>query len=312
MKKLIISLVMVLCLSGCSSQDSSDNVEVTPTPEIQETEVLSVLVPQGATALALMQTDESLATIDYVAGTDVIQASLVSADSEYDVIIAPTNLGAKLSSAGQSSYKMVAVLTWGNLFIAGNADTAMDENATIALFGDAAVPGLVYEMSKTETGINEIYYSAVSEALAQLLTGEADFALLAEPSLTAALAQNSTLEVVVDLQEAYQEVYGYYGYPQAAIFVKEDAVDNLSYELLFEEIQTNIAAYDADPSLAAAYVDVIGADVVGVPSSAIISSVYPGLNIRFEWASDVKDELETFLSTFSISDPDTYVLNFNS
>ncbi|MFI3284796.1 MAG: hypothetical protein R3Y57_06900, partial [Erysipelotrichaceae bacterium] len=156
------------------------------------------------------------------------------------------------------------------------------------------------------------YYSAVSEALAQLLTGEADFALLAEPSLTAALAQNSTLEVVVDLQEAYQEVYGYYGYPQAAIFVKEDAVDNLSYELLFEEIQTNIAAYDADPSLAAAYVDVIGADVVGVPSSAIISSVYPGLNIRFEWASDVKDELETFLSTFSISDPDTYVLNFNS
>lgn len=309
MKKQILSLLLILIgLTGCSGP-SIQTDEPTPTPDTQV--ALKVLVPQGATALAVMKLDESVADIDYVAGSDVLAASLVSPESEYDIIIAPTNLGAKLASNQKSDYKMAAVLTWGNLFIAGDANKSMDENATIALFGDGAVPGLIYEMCKPESTMNEIYYGAVNEALAQLLAKEADFALLAEPALSAALAKDESLSVVSDLQDNYQEINGFEGYPQAAIFVKEDAIDDPSFMALFEQIQANIQVYDQDTSLAVADVEAVGADVVGVPSSAIIKKAYPGLNIRFVWASDVKDQLETFLSTFGISDPDTYVIELN-
>ena len=51
--------------------------------------------------------------IQFVDGTDQLIAQLSKADSEYDIIIAPINIGAQLIAKNQTSYRLKSILTWG-------------------------------------------------------------------------------------------------------------------------------------------------------------------------------------------------------
>lgn len=59
-----------------------------------------------------------------------------------DFIVAPLNAGAKLYKAGKSNYRLAAVVSWGNLFIASQRENFKLEDindAEIMLFGENTI-----------------------------------------------------------------------------------------------------------------------------------------------------------------------------
>ena len=65
--------------------------------ELKDALTLKYLAPNGAPALSLMPVASLGGDVTFVDGADALQAALVNPNPEYDVIIAPSNLGLKLA-----------------------------------------------------------------------------------------------------------------------------------------------------------------------------------------------------------------------
>jgi len=299
MKKIIV-LLIALFLVGCSAQ----------APLTDDVEALSILAPKGAPALTLITYANQYGSdnLTLVDGTDVISAALVNPTPEYDVIIAPINLGAITINKG-SEYRLLGVITWGNLYLVANTDL-VDSDLPIAMFGEGAVPQIVVDASidLTEFGKDVQYYNSVADVQVALLTQSASYGLLAEPALTATLAQASAaginLEVVSDIQMEYNAKNGTSGYPQAAVFVL-----NSTYEAKTASYD-ELVSYLSDLNVENVTALLSGnEETYGVPSAAIITQAWDGMNIEYKGYKDVETEISAFLQLFNIDSSENMFVN---
>lgn len=287
MKKIINLLLVCLLVftTGCTTE--------------KEETAYSVLCPEGAPTLAFLSSYNSIieeGKFDVTKGTDQLIAEFNKSDSEYNVIVAPINVGAKLTAKEDSQYELAGILTWGNLYIVGTDESELNKEGEILLFGEGAVPQKVYEASQFKTSLESKYLSGADLVSSALASGQATVGLLAEPAVTATIAKakqnNIELKVLADLQEVYktntnQETYGY---PQAALFVKKglDASD------LTDELK----AYTADMSEAETYLNEITSAALGLPAEKVVISSLPRQNVKYVEADEVQEEIDTFLSNF--------------
>ena len=289
MKKLLIVLLVCLALVGCTSKP-------------KETEHLTVLAPKGAPSLSLINyfkevgEEKVITTVD---GTDALTAAFTNPNSEYDMIIAPINLGSALIKKGATEYRLAGVVTWGNLYVLSNEDITFDEITVLSTFGQNAVPNKVLDTVLNGRSMDVTYFNAVSDVAAQLLSGKANIGLVAEPVASTVMNKNSTMQIVVDMQEEWKKVTGLDNYPQAAVFVHKDvyAEKTDSYEAIFD-----ILAKDVDMSTLKADMDSITQEVLGVASNVMSEDTFKRMNVEFRDANDVKDEIIAFLKLFGIEE----------
>lgn len=267
-------------------------------------EPMKVLTPAGAPALALLPlVEDENVVIETVQGTDVLAAELSKKDSDYDVIVAPTNLGAKIYSQAKT-YSLEAVLTWGNLYLVGEQG-ADHQTEAIAAFGEKAVPQLVFNKVLDAQNLNVIYYASVQEAQQALLTKQQPIALLAQPAAAATIAkakeQGRELTILADLQKLWQQKTDSKdaGYPQASLFVKEGV--DASY-IVKKLSKTTLSEKDMKQKIEA-----IGADTLGLPNAELAIKTYQQQHIHFEKGKDVKDQIEAFLTLFGMNCPDELI-----
>lgn len=287
MKKLIkylLCLMMAFVITGCSTSSKD------------ESSTVKILCPVGAPALAFVSKYENInknGKIDFVDGSDQLVAELSKNNSDYDIIVAPINLGAKLLADKQSDYRIQGVVTWGNLYYVGTSQEALKETGELALFGEGAVPQKIVDSSKIDTSLTPKYYQSATLVQQQLLSGNVHAGMLAEPlaSATIAKAKQSGLElsIITDLQAAY----GKNGYPQAAIFVK----DGKNYDELFNAIDefTNNGYDGLKDDL-----EKIGIETLSLPSVEITVKSIERQNVHYKKASDCTDEIKDFLKLFKI------------
>lgn len=281
--KVLLGGLLTLTLAGCSTHKESYSVKI--------------LCPTGAPSLAFVSEYENImenGQIDFVDGTDMLIAEFSKANSDYDVIVAPINLGAKLIEKGQTSFKLDSVITWGNLYLVGTSEDALNGDGEIALFGEGAVPQKVYTSVNADSSLKATYYQSATLVQQQLLAGNVKVGMLAEPLATATIAkakqQNLELKVVKDLQAAY----GDEGYPQAAIFVKGDKDLSQLFKGI-EEFTSN--GYENLQS----YLETITVEKLGLPGVEIVVKSIERQNVRYEKASDYKETIRDFLKLFNIT-----------
>lgn len=295
MRKLLI-LIASLLLVACTAQPLEWNS-------------LSILSPKGAPAIALIPLMENgTDTIELVDGADLLSAELVK--GEKDVIIAPVNLGAMLASKGSSTYKLYGIVTWGNLYIVGiEGGVWLTDVRPIALFGDKAVPGVVFNKIESKLGyaVQKDFFNSVTDVQGQLLGGQYILGMLAEPAVTATIAKakqnNLSLSVVNDVQALWKEATGFDNYPQAAIFVRSDLTKDQMAQVdarFASMLEFNTSA-DTDPSVVVEKITTITPEVLGVASGEIVKAAWLGLNISVTKASDQKDAIEAFLELFKLN-----------
>ena len=272
---------LLLCLCACASDSKN--------------EPISILAPQGAPALATLPfADQETVSVDYVSVSDPLSAELIKNDSAYDVIIAPINLGTKLIEKDNTPYRLAAVITWGNLYIVGEAD--YQNGDAFAAFGEAAVPGKILTHY---ADIKEVtYFNSVQDVQTQLLSGKAKAGLLAEPAATATIAKakekGKTLTVLQDLQEK-ETVDGQKGYPQAAVFVK----DREKSEAVLKHIEQFLNEA-ADEEQISAWIEQLGVEQLGIPNAKIALSTWERQNLKYADANTVKNDIAEFLKLFQI------------
>lgn len=303
----LLALGLVL-LAGCANTEPQ-------TPDTPDEPVVvedaKVLAPTGAPALSLMGyalTEDNLDHVTFTTGTETLSAELVKADSEYDVILAPVNLGTKMIQAGKSEYRLAAVITWGNLYVVGTSEDALTTEGSFATFGEGSVVDFVLRQAVDVDNLvpTVTYYSSAADVQGAFLAGNANVGMLAEPAVTATIKkakeQNIELKVIMDLQAAYQEKTGseMAGFPQAAIFVKSGSEETAAPVL--EAIQTYVNETVAhDVTVAENDVTTITAEVLGVPSAAMVKATWAKQNIHYTPASEATEELTTLLGLMGIT-----------
>lgn len=282
---MMILLLSLMILSGCT----------------KSSEFKSILSPAGAPALSVIPFAlEEKEKVSIVNGSENLLAAFVAPESEYSIIIAPINLGINLINNNKTKFKLHSVITWGNLFIVRDVNNTKKK---IALFGDKAVPGLVYNNVKKTLGYSEyeeLWVPSVADAQKALLSGEVSVALLAEPVVSASMAKakelNKELIIDNDVQEAYAAVNGVSNYPQAGLFILEGS----NYEDQIKKMSEYVDSANSDSTQLIKDIESLSPEYLGVPNAQIIGKALPNMNVKVKKASDVQAELESFLKLFNL------------
>ena len=183
-KMLFVLLSTLLLISLCASAGAEAGV----------LPALRVAAPGGAPALALA----TLAVDDPDHYTFITPETITAEFSAgtADFIIAPLNAGAKLYKMGKSTYKLGAVVSWGNLFLASQREGFKLEDingADITLFGEDTINASITLYALEQSGIKPAsvaYLAGAANTQQLLLSDENAIVLTAEPALTAARIKN--------------------------------------------------------------------------------------------------------------------------
>ncbi len=271
---------------------------------------LTILSPKGAPALSLIPIiQEGKDSIEFVDGTDILSAELIK--GEKDLIIAPVNLGASLSKKDSNPYRLYGIVTWGNLYLVANTDVTLSNDEPIALFGEQAVPGLVFNAVKDQLSISVIAnaFNAVTDVQGQLLSKSFNIGLMAEPLLSATIAKAKTLEVPLnlsiyaDIQTLWLEKTGFENFPQAAIYIKADiSEDKLKQvDARLELMMAYNYEVNKDSSILDVDIDDALSKTLGVPTSKILVEAWDRMNINVVKADESKEAIEAFLKLFKLN-----------
>ena len=184
MKKVIsvIAACALLGLSACTKQEES----------------IKVSSPSGAPGIALANL-AVLSPEDYTyVAAEAISAEF--ANNQADFIIAPVNAGAKLFKAKKSSYRLAAVVTWGNLYFATQkTDFELEDikNEKVVLFGENTINSSAALFALDKNGLSPAAVEYLGSAAATqnlLVTDKNAVVLTAEPVLSAAKMKNPAIK----------------------------------------------------------------------------------------------------------------------
>lgn len=255
--------------------------------------------PDGAPALTVSALKDNVQTVD----AGAIAASFSS--EEADFIIAPVNAGAKLFKAGKSTYRLTAVVTWGNLVFASQIpDFSLEtmNEREVVLFGENTINASVALYILNEKGIHpgEISYLAAAKNTQELLLNDPEsIVMTAEPAATVAKMKNENIQTI-SLADLYKEISNDDGYVQAGLFVREKTIEEHPEEVneWIAEIKASADRCTDDPEATAK--DAVEMGIM--PNEKIVLNSIQNCNIRFVGAKDARDMIE---KTISI-DPSQY------
>ena len=280
MKKITVILICVLLLAVTLAA-AGEGTEFTLT------------APSGAPAVAVAKlAQEAPERFTFIAA-DTIAAAFTAESADF--IIAPINAGAKLYKAGKSTYRLAAVITWGNLVFASQKEsfTLADMNgAVVTLFGENTINASVALYILAQEGIEpaSVEYLAGAAQTQQLLLSDPDaIVMTAEPAVTAAKMKNDRITSYM-LTEELKAVSGYDGFTQAGLFVRAETLDTYPGEVkeYLQKIQEAAAATETDLEAtvkAAAALEIL-------PNEKVAMAAIPGCGIRYVAAPDAREMIE--------------------
>lgn len=214
MKKILSIISVILCfavifsLAACTETKS----------EKHSLNVACLKGPTGVGMAQLMSLDEKEKTdIDYdftvASSADEISGQFVS--GEINIACIPTNLASKLYSKTSGRVTMLAVNTLGVLSVVGS-DTSVKSvsdlsGKTIYATGEGSNPEYILRYILTENGINPdtdltLRFVATNDELtAEIMSGNAEIAMIAEPAATVALSKKSELKRLISLNDEWDK-----------------------------------------------------------------------------------------------------------
>ncbi len=243
MKKILLTLLLLISITLVGCNPNSNNGENPGDKE--EPKEYKVIMPSGTPSITLSsfvdKKDDNI-TVDIVLGSDPLTAAFTSGN--YDIIVAPVNLGAKFyNSVEDFAYRLYRPIVGGNYYILSTEISSFSEldGKEITLFGQNSTPDVMFRTLCAYYGVNPIvnYQASVAEANSQLVAGAATTILTAEPSKTL-ISKNKSYNVI-DLQQLWKDMAGSeYNVTQAGIFVKT-GLDQEDVEEILSQMEASLA-----------------------------------------------------------------------
>lgn len=306
---LIVSIVMiaVLCVLATACNNSEPNK-------------YTVMTPDGAPSMAIakMMKDNAHFGCDptySIIGSDAVASSFSNGDADF--IIAPTNAGVNFANK-LGTYKMVAVTSWGNLYLVGNADTkALSEckdaneflaqlsDKTIASIGTNLVPDITFKHILSTAGVDATVSASTADVIQNdLKEGTISYGILGEPAVTATLTKVSNAKRLCSISELWVSITNTQ-FTQAGLFVKKTIIENdkESVEKFITELRASIEYLNASAENAKELGDYMESTGKSTLKGAVVSKCYLQMNQKFVLASEVKDDIIAFANVLGANVP---------
>ena len=297
MKKILLLLfiLMAMCLYGCGGNEVKESVKV--------------IVPQGNPFIAVGDLiEEENIQIESVNGAAGVKTALVSND--YDIVIAPLNLGAQLFSSGNSIYKLEAIIALGNTYIVSKADKELNDlqdlnGKTILAYSQGGTPDIIlqYILKENNVEVTIEYQPSLSEVVPFFVQGKYDYILAAEPVITNLLVNKKMDLNILNLQKFTDNTI-----MQAAIFVNPESNKQDSIGAVISKIKENIKLMNNNPAEYAQKIvskDVYFSDL-GIE---ILTKSIPNSNMDFIDAKENKQMVENYLTMIGYKLPNEEFYN---
>ena len=265
---------------------------------------ITVVAPQGAPAVAVA--NEAVNAKDNYSFINANNINEQFTSNEKDIIVAPINAGASLFKAGTSTYKLGAVVTWGNLYFATQRTDikSIDDLAgkKVTLFGEKTINSSLARYVLNQKNIEVTYeYKGSAEDTKTLLTDNQEaIVMTAEPALTAVTTQlkkaNKTVTAFA-ISGLYKEVSGNNEFTQAGLFIKAETIEKHKAVLdaFLDKIKASCDAVTSN--LDTTVSNIIALGNTGLPSAeAVLKNALPKCNIKYVSAKDAKVALEKTVS----------------
>ena len=284
MRKLIALMMILTMVFGLFAFANAESADISG---------MTVVSPSGAPALALAtMAVENKDNYTYIAA-DTIAAAF--AGKEADFIIAPVNAGAKLYKAGKSTYKLAAVVSRGNLFIAAQKPDLKPEDLNgvkITLFGENTINASVVLYALKENGIEPgsvEYLAGAADTQALLLSDAEAIVVTAEPALTAAKMKNDQIGAI-SVNELFMQATGENGYAQAGLFVKAETLEAQPEAVAAFLAQAEEACGKCSSDVAVVAEAAVTMEIL--PNAKVATAAIPGCAILFGSGEEMKELVE--------------------
>lgn len=285
MKKIIIILMLIVSLSFIScSKDEEKSIKV--------------LTPNGIPYVALAGVDNENGIEVDAKSSDNLSASFIKGD--YDIIVAPINMGVKLYNANKTTYKLKAVITLSNTFIVSKNEinSINDLNGkNVLAFGKESVPGIMLDLllKENNTVPNNIRYEASNDITVPIFmtSDEYDYLVVSEPALTN-LKKKIDIKML-DLNEVIKTNNNLPLALQAAIFVNPNS-DSKALNKALNKIEENINYLNANSKEYSEKIEKKDSFFETMTKNVIEESI-PRSGIVFLDAYDNKTSIQKFIDT---------------
>lgn len=340
-----VIFAMTSLLAGCStknenmagngniekevSEDNKGEIDEKLPAETQEEVVedkigkaISVAVLKGPTGMGMVKLMEDNANgnagnnYSFTVGSDasVVLSKLISGD--YDIAALPTNAAAVLYGKTEGNIQMLAINTYGNLYLLQNtgksqaiASVSDLKGKTITMHGQGANPEYVmsYILEKHGLKVGEDvtldFKGAVDEVLAAVAAGECEFALLPEPNTSVALSKNADFASIINMSEEWNSISDDGKLVMGCIVARKDFIDENK-----DAVNTFIDEYGE--SIHYVMEDIDDASLLIekheiVASAAVAKKALPGSNLTFITGKDMQEMVEGYFHVLYSYNPST-------
>ncbi|NLL56565.1 MAG: ABC transporter substrate-binding protein [Clostridiales bacterium] len=300
MKKVLIIvfaiILTVAVLVSCTNTDKFNTITIS--------------LPDGAPALAVAKLMKDFTYKGYnvnfeiVSGVQEITASL--SQKSTNIAILPTNIASKLYSQDMD-IKLISSNVFGVLYIVGTEDIdSLDQlkGQKILSIGQGATPDFMLQYILQTNGIGKDqvtiqYVKEASEAIPQLKAGSAKFAVLGEPAVTMS-TQKADTKILFNLQEEWQKLTGFAGYPQVSTVATGDTVkEHKEFLLAFNKAMQENVEWIKDNYEGVNSILYEKGSMVSFGSNKVIENC----NVDFVTASQAKENVTLYLETMQAFNP---------
>lgn len=243
MKKIVLKifnlciLLLAIVMVGCVEEVTDEKV--------------SVMAPTGTPTLGIAKAlEEEFIDEKIVSGADLLIAEFTK--GEYDIIVAPVNLGAKFYNENDNfKYQLYETIVWGSYYLASTSEIESFESLegkTITVFGKNSTPDVVFRTLVASKNMNVTieYVDDVNTANQFLMSGKAEIIVSAEPSITK-ISGTKTI-YTLDLQNEWMKLTGSIHLPQAGIFVNKERITNASVQKALEKMKESVLLATTNPA----------------------------------------------------------------
>lgn len=283
-----------------ADEESSDNAE-TNAPETIRIAALSGPTAMGMTKLMADNETEDYG-YDFTIAAAVDEISPMVIQGNVDITCVPANLGSVLYNKTEGGVEVLAVNTLGVLYICENGSTVTDISdlvgKTIYASGKGATPeyALNYILSANgidpETDVTIEWKSEHAECVAALLADESGVAMLPQPFVTSALAQNESINVVLDLTEEWDKLGNGSALITGAVIARTEFIEQYP-EAVEEFLEKYAASVDYVNSNVAEAAQLV--EKYGIITAAVAEQAIPKCNIVCITGEEMRDKLSGYL-----------------
>ncbi len=327
---LTLAVLLALSLFACAKTDDKGDATndtsatnapdstAAPTPEAEPDSDLEIKVYalNGTTALGMAQlmsrqkagTTGMNYNISTHAAADAITGAIIS--GECAIAALPTNVAVKLYHKSSGKLQLLALNTLGVLYLLtpdGENITSLDQlsGKTIYLPGAGSNPEYITSALLSSAGVKEYHLDTTSfpspDALvAAVAAGKAQYAVLPEPKVSAATAQNSSIKVALDLTAEWEKLNGEGTLVQGCLvvntaFAKAHPTEIARFLSDYEQ-SVNFIREGSDEAISM----IVDAKII--PAAPIAKKALPKCNICFIAGADMKPLMNTFCEKIFAAD----------